>query len=143
MAKEIFCPVCEKDFELPKNELRKSTLQRGKTGGKVLIGCWKCARVLQVLDAPEGTDKEVVRWAAEAEKNDDWLSCVPLLDSETAKIPSGSNADLSYVRYQAGQGGDLLDRRAYMMRYGVDPLIHMTLNPSMGGAAFKITDSRR
>ena len=140
MAKSIFCPVCENDFELPKNELRKASLQRGKTGGKVLIGCWKCARVLWVKDAP---DEGVERWAAEAEKNDDWLSCVPLLDSETAKIPSGSNADLSYVRYQAGQGGDLLDRRAYMMRFGVDPLIHMALNPGMGGSVFKITDSRR
>ena len=135
MPKTIFCPVCENDFELPKNELRKASIQRAKTGGKVLIGCQACARVLVVQDAPE---EGVVEWAVKAETTDDWLSCIPLLDPEQAKIPAGYVGDLAYRRYRAGAGGSLLDRRAYMVAYGIDPLIHMSLNPGMVREAFDV-----
>jgi hypothetical protein len=140
MPETVFCPVCENDFKLPKNELRKAAIQRNKTGGKILIGCWDCARVLVVQGVPSDGVEE---WAAQAEKSNDWLSCIPMLDKVQEDTPTGSNADLKYIRYRSGANGPLMDRRAYMMAYGIDPLIHMALNPGMGGAAFKITDSRR
>lgn len=140
MPETVFCPVCESDFKLPKNELRKAALQRNKTGGHILIGCQACARVLVVQGAPSDG---VEQWAAEVEKSNDWLSCIPLLDKVPEDTPTGSNADLAYVRYRPGAGGPLMDRRAYMVTYGIDPLIHMALNPGTGGAVYKITDTRK
>jgi hypothetical protein len=130
---EIICPVCEEEISISAQDLKLASVQRGKTEGKVLVGCPKCARVLEVPDVPE---KGIGQWIATITENDDWLGCVPLMDEEQAKIPGGSVGDLAFKRYRAGQNGPLLDRRTYMWTYGVDPKIHMSLNPSMGAEPF-------
>lgn len=132
---KTICPVCESDIEIYGPELNLASVQRAKTGGNVLVGCPACARVLVVPDVPE---KGLNQWIATITENADWLGCVPLMDAEQAKIPSGMTGDLALRRYKAGEGGPLLDRREYMTKYGIDPKIHMSLNPSMGKEPFVV-----
>jgi len=130
---KTICPVCETDISIPGAEINLASVQRGKTAGKVLVGCPACARVLEAPDVPE---KGIGQWIAAIEENEDWLGCIPLMDEEQAKIPSGYVGDLALRRYKAGEGGPLLDRRAYMLKYGIDPKLHMQLNPGMGAKPF-------
>ena len=141
MAKlTTICSVCENDISIASKEIQLAVRQKGKTGGKTLIGCPKCARVLVIADAPE---TDVSQWVEKVSADEDWLGCVPLMDPEQAKIPAGTVGDLAFLRYKPGGGGEPLPRREYMVRYGVDPKIHVELNPGLGGDAFVITDSRR
>ena len=141
MAKLVtICPVCENDISIASREIQLAVRQKGKTGGKTIIGCPACARVLVIEDAPE---KNISQWVEKVSADDDWLGCIPLMDPEQAKIPTGTVGDLAFLRYKPGGGGEPLPRREYMVRYGIDPKIHTDLNPGLGGGTFVITDSRR
>jgi hypothetical protein len=137
---KTLCPVCESDIEIPSRDIQLAVKQKGKTQGKAVVGCPACARVLVVEDVPE---KDVSQWIETVSESDDWLGCIPLMDPEQAKAPTGYIGDLAFRRYKAGQGGEPLPRREYMMAYGIDPVIHIALNPGMSGTPFNITDSRR
>jgi hypothetical protein len=132
---KTICPVCESDISIPGAEINLASSQRGKTAGNVLVGCPACARVLVIPDVPE---KGIGKWIATIEENEDWLGCIPLMDEVPGIIPVGSVGDLALKRYRAGANGPLLDRRAYMMQYGIDPKLHMQLNPSMGAKPFEV-----
>ena len=141
MAKlTTICPVCENDISIASREIQLAVRQKGKTGGKTIIGCPACARVLVIEDAPE---KNISQWVEKVSADDDWLGCIPLMDPEQAKIPTGTVGDLAFLRYKPGGGGEPLPRREYMVRYGIDPKIHVELNPGLGDGTFVITDSRR
>lgn len=139
-ALKTICPVCESDISIAGKDIKLAVMQKAKTAGKPLVGCPACARVLVISDAP---DTDVSQWIEKVSESDDWLGCVPLMDPEQAKIPTGYIGDLAFRRYKPGQGGEPLPRREYMVRYGIDPKIHCELNPGLGGDAFVITDSRR
>lgn len=139
-ALKTICPVCESNIVVEQDEIKIATVQRGKTGGQILVGCPACARVLVIPDAPE---KGVFQWLEKMSNDPDWLGCVPLLNADQAKIPAGSEGDLAYIKYRPGGGGEPLPRREYMVRYGIDPKIHCELNPGLGNGTFVITDSRR
>lgn len=141
MAKlTTICPVCENDISIESKEIQLAVRQKGKTGGKPLVGCPACARVLVISDAPE---KDISQWVEKVSADEDWLGCVPLLNPDQVKIPAGTTGDLAFIRYKPGGGGEPLPRREYMVRYGIDPKIHVELNPGLGGGTFVITDSRR
>ena len=141
MAKlTTICPVCENDISIASRDIKLAVMQKGKTAGKTIIGCPACARVLVIADAPE---KDISQWVEKVSADDDWLGCIPLLNPEQAKIPSGATGDLAFIQYKPGGGGEPLPRREYMVRYGIDPKIHIDLNPGLGGSTFVITDSRR
>lgn len=139
-ALKTICPVCESDISISSKDVKLAITQKAKTAGKPLVGCPACARVLVIEDAPE---TDVSQWVEMVSESDDWLGCVPLMDPEQAKIPTGYIGDLAFRRYKPGQGGEPLPRREYMVRYGIDPKIHVALNPGLGGESFNITDSRR
>lgn len=141
MAKLVtICPVCENDISIASRDIKLAVMQKDKTAGKTIIGCPACARVLVISDAPE---KDISQWVEKVSADEDWLGCIPLMDPEQAKIPTGTVGDLAFLRYKPGGGGEPLPRREYMVRYGIDPKIHCELNPGLGGDAFVITDSRR
>ena len=141
MAKlTTICPVCENDISIESRDIKLAVMQKGKTAGKTIIGCPACARVLVIEDAPE---KDVSQWVEKVSADEDWLGCIPLLNPEQAKIPSGTTGDLAFIQYKPGGGGEPLPRREYMVRYGIDPKIHVELNPGLGDGTFVITDSRR
>jgi len=137
---KTLCPVCESDIEIPSRDIQLAVKQKEKTAGKTIIGCPACARVLVIEDAPE---KDISQWVEKVSADEDWLGCIPLMDPEQAKIPTGTVGDLAFLRYKPGGGGEPLPRREYMVRYGIDPKIHIDLNPGLGGSTFVITDSRR
>lgn len=105
MAKlTTICPVCESDISIASRDIKLAVMQKGKTGGKTIIGCPACARVLVIEDAPE---TGVSQWIEKVAESDDWLGCIPLMDPEQAKIPTGYIGDLAFRRYKPGQGGSL------------------------------------
>lgn len=141
MAKlTTICPVCENDISIASRDIKLAVMQKGKTAGKTIIGCPACARVLVIADAPE---KDISQWVEKVSADEDWLGCIPLLNPEQAKIPSGTTGDLAFIQYKPGGGGEPLPRREYMVRYGIDPKIHVELNPGLGDGTFVITDYRR
>lgn len=141
MAKlTTICPVCENDISIASRDIKLAVMQKDKTAGKTIIGCPACARVLVISDAPE---KDISQWVEKVSADEDWLGCIPLLNPDQAKIPSGTTGDLAFIQYKPGGGGEPLPRREYMVRYGIDPKIHTDLNPGLGDGTFVITDSRR
>jgi len=141
MAKLVtICPVCENDISIASRDIKLAVMQKDKTAGKTIIGCPACARVLVIEDAPE---KDISQWVEKVSADEDWLGCIPLLNPEQAKIPAGTTGDLAFIQYKPGGGGEPLPRREYMVRYGIDPKIHIDLNPGLWGSTFVITDSRR
>lgn len=45
MAKlTTICPVCENDISIESRDIKLAVMQKGKTGGKTIIGCPACAR---------------------------------------------------------------------------------------------------
>ena len=141
MAKlTTICPVCENDISIASRDIKLAVMQKDKTAGKTIIGCPACARVLVISDAPE---KDISQWVEKVSADEDWLGCIPLLNPEQAKIPAGTTGDLAFIQYKPGGGGEPLPRREYMVRYGIDPKIHIDLNPGLWGSTFVITDSRR
>ena len=117
--KEIvtICPVCEEDIIISPRELKIASQHRAETGGRVLVSCPKCCRVLAMPDPmPEG-EAELEAWATSVEE----CCCVPLLNDEDAREPAGCIDNLGKKVYRPGGGGPALMKRAYMARYGIDP----------------------
>ena len=105
MAKlTTICPVCENDISIASRDIKLAVMQKGKTAGKTIIGCPACARVLVIEDAPE---KDISQWVEKVSADEDWLGCIPLLNPEQAKIPSGTTGDLAFIQYKPGGGGEL------------------------------------
>jgi hypothetical protein len=131
----IICPICEEDIVISERELKIASQHRKETGGKVLISCPKCHRVLALPNPlPEG-EAELEEWATSVED----CCCVPLLNDEDVRMPNGCIDNLGKKVYRPGGGGPALMKRAYMFRYGINP---ETAWAEMGGGQqkpFKIT----
>ena len=117
--KEIvtICPVCEEDIIISPRELKIASQHRSETGGRVLVSCPNCCRVLVLPDPiPEG-EAELEAWITSVDE----CCCVPLLNDEDVKMPNGCIDNLGKKVYRPGGGGPALMKRAYMARYGIDP----------------------
>ena len=90
---------------------------KGSTGGKALVSCPQCSRVLVLpSDAPE-EDAALEAWIP----NVDDTMCVPMLSDSAIRIPAGMGDELGAKVYRPGGGGPALAKRPYMARYGIDP----------------------
>jgi len=111
------CPVCETDIVIAAREIKLASQHRKETGGRVLVSCLNCCRVLALPGPiPEG-EAELEEWATSVED----CCCVPLLNDEDVRMPNGCIDNLGKKVYRPGGGGQALTKRAYMARYGIDP----------------------
>lgn len=111
------CPVCEADITISDREVRLASQHRGETGGKVLVSCPECCRVLALPDPIPTGSAELEAWITSVED----CCCVPLLNDDLVRIPAGQENNLGKKVYRPGGGGPTLMKRAYMARYGIDP----------------------
>lgn len=130
--KEIttICPICEEDIIISPRELKIASQHRKETGGKVLVSCPECCRVLALPDPiPEG-EAELEAWSTSVED----CCCVPLLNDEDVRLPNGPIDNQGKKIWRPGSGGPALMKRAYMYRYGINP---ETMWAKMGGGERK------
>lgn len=114
---ETICPICEEDITISSRELKISSQHRKETGGKVLVSCPNCCRVLALPDPIPEEEAELEAWSTSVED----CCCVPLLNDEDVRIPNGVMDNLGKKAYRPGGGGPALMKRAYMARYGINP----------------------
>jgi len=132
---ETTCTVCENDISITEREIKLAIQHKGDTGGKILVSCPECCRVLVMpADTPEGSD--LVQWITDVQD----VVCVPILNDDYIRIPAGRETLLGKTSYKPGGGDRSLGKRAYMFRYGINPECALAKNPSMGGKPFKIGD---
>lgn len=112
---KIFCPVCETESQIDELELRIA--RRFAKNDDVLVSCKNCCRVLKVDIDGEAFPHRV----QEIIENEDWLPCVPFLDPEVLRMPSGMIDYHGLKLYKSGAGDEGLSRRDYMEKYGIDP----------------------
>lgn len=133
----ITCPVCEEDVTITAREIRLAMQHRNETGGKALVSCSNCCRVMVLPDnIPEG-DVELEEWIVKQAESNDWLACLRLLEPELEKEPLGCNDYNGKKLYIAGLGGQGLTKRAYMFAFGIDPE-RMLAKKGLSGKPFKI-----
>ena len=115
------CPVCDADITISEREIKIAVKRRADTQGTVLLTCPACCRVLVPDEgAPEG-DAELIQWIVQQVEDEGWLPCVRMLDPVLEKMPAGDIEHRGVKEYRPGSGDDLLPRRAYMLKYGIDP----------------------
>ncbi len=124
------CPVCEHDMEITARDLKLAIRHKSETGNKILVHCPTCCRALRMPDDMPTKETEIDAWVGSVE--DDWESCVPMLDDTQARTPSGSYSDLGVTVYKPGSGGKAVGKRIYMYKYGINPECYLAKNPSMG-----------
>ena len=118
---ETICPVCDNDITILERAIKIAVKRRADTGGRVLLTCPECCRVLVPDEgAPEG-EAELIQWIAAKAEEEGWLPCIPMLDPMHEKMPSGSVTHHGVKEYRAGKGEAMLTRRPYMLKYGIDP----------------------
>lgn len=128
---ETICPVCDNDITILERAIKIAVKRRADTGGRVLLTCPECCRVLVPDEgAPEG-EAELIQWITTQAEEEGWLPCIPLLDDTLARMPSGSVSHHGVKEYQPGGGNEKLTRRPYMMKYGIDP--ECSLKQQRGG----------
>lgn len=114
---KIICPVCEEDIAISAREIKLAVRHKASTGGKVLVSCPQCSRVLVLPgDAPQD-DAALDVWIPDVSDT----MCVPMLSDTAIRIPSGQANELGAKVYRPGGGGPALAKRPYMARYGIDP----------------------
>lgn len=129
---ELICPVCENDISISTREIKLAISHKKETGGNVLVSCPECCRVLVMpLGVPEDTEA-VEQWITDVDN----VTCVPLLNGDYVRIPSGSITLLGRTTYKPGGGDTALPKRQYMFRYGINPECAVSKNPSLGGKPF-------
>ena len=128
---ESICPVCDADITISERDIKIAVKRRGDTEGQILLTCPACCRVLVPNEgAPEG-DAELIQWIVQQAEDGGWLPCVPMLDPMLEKMPAGYVEHLGVKEYRPGAGDDPLPRRAYMLKYGIDP--ECSLRKQRGG----------
>ncbi len=85
----VICPVCDKDIVIPERAITIAVKRRSETGGKILLSCPECCRVLIPAEDVPTADTELRQWIVEKAETQNWLECIPLLDDIVAKMPSG------------------------------------------------------
>ena len=90
---------------------------KGSTGGKALVSCPQCSRVLVLPGDAPADDVALEAWIP----NVDDTMCVPMLSDTAIRIPAGIAGELGAKVYRPGGGGPALAKRPYMARYGIDP----------------------
>ena len=133
---ETTCPVCENDISITEKEIKLAIRAKPDTGGKILVSCPECCRVLVMPEGmPEGAD--LAQWITDVQD----VVCVPILDDDYIRLPSGGGIEiLGKKTYKPGGGDQALGKRAYMYRYGINPECAVAKNPSVGGKPFKVED---
>ncbi len=136
---KIDCPVCEEEVEISARDIRLAIQHKNKTGGKALVSCPECCRVLVLPEGVPESGDALEEWVTkEAENPEDCCGCVPVLDENVVKTPTGGYKDLNVWYYRPGGGGNALRKREYMLEYGINPECYMNKNPSMGGKPTKV-----
>lgn len=138
------CPICEQDVTITVREIELSLQHRGETGGKALVSCSKCCRVMVLPEqvSSEGGKMDLEEWLLQPENVDgDWCPCVRLLDEEQEKEPAGDIDSHGKKLYRPGGAGDPLMKRPYMAKYGINPecmLAKMRANPGVTAGGRKV-----
>jgi hypothetical protein len=127
------CPVCEEDITISEREIRLAIQHKQDTGGNVLVSCPNCCRVLVMpVNMPEGAELE--QWITNVED----VVCVPILNDDYIRLPTGKTVLLGKTTYMSGGGDAALMKRPYMFRYGINPECALAKNPSEGKKPFVI-----
>ena len=127
------CPVCEEDITITDRDIKLSIQHKGDTGGKILVSCQNCCRVLVMPeDMPQGADLD--QWITDVGD----VVCVPILNDDYIRIPAGKTVLLGKTTYMPGGGSGALMKRPYMFRYGINPECALAKNVSEGGKPFVI-----
>jgi len=114
---KLICQVCEEDIVISEREIKLAVRHKAATGGNALISCPHCSRVLVLpADAPED-DVALEAWLPSVADT----MCVPMLSDTAIRIPAGVAEELGAKVYRPGGGGPALAKRAYMLRYGINP----------------------
>jgi len=128
---KAICPVCDNDIVIPDRTIKIAVKRKADTGGRVLLTCPECCRVL----VPEGDvpaeEKYLTQWIVQMAEDDNWLPCIPMLDPMHEKMPTGYVSHHGVKEYRSGAGDEPLTRRAYMLEYGIDP--ECSLKQQRGG----------
>jgi hypothetical protein len=130
---EVLCPVCENDISISAREMKLALSHKKETGGKPIVSCPECCRCLLLPEMPEnGADLE--QWITDVSD----AVCIPMLDDEYIREPTGYSSHLGVRVYTSGAGETGLPKRTYMFKYGINPECAIAKNPNMGGKPFKI-----
>jgi hypothetical protein len=93
------CPVCEEDITITDRDIKLSIQHKGDTGGKILVSCQNCCRVLVMPeDMPQGADLD--QWITDVGD----VVCVPILNDDYIRIPAGKTVLLGKTTYMPGGG---------------------------------------
>lgn len=131
---QLICPVCEEDIEIADREIKIAIQHKKDTGGNVLVSCPECCRVLVMpKDMPVG-NAELDQWVTDVQD----VVCVPILNDDYIRIPTGQSDLLGKKTYMSGGGDTALMKRSYMFRYGVNPECALRKNMSLGSKPFKV-----
>lgn len=114
---ETICAVCENDIVIPGREILLASRQKATTGSRVLVGCPRCFRALVLPEGSPVDETALEAWIGSIEDT----MCVPMLNEEDIRLPSGMIDNLGKKAYRPGGGGPALQRRPYMFKYGIDP----------------------
>ncbi|MCK9569466.1 hypothetical protein M0R72_11050 [Candidatus Pacearchaeota archaeon] len=114
---KLICPVCEEDISIAEREIKLAVRHKAATGGKALISCPLCSRVLVLPEPVPEDDAALDAWIPSVADT----MCVAMLNDEAIRIPAGMQNDLGKKAYRPGGGGPALSKREYMARYGIDP----------------------
>ena len=120
---DTLVPCCDQEVKISVAQILRGIMHEklGETAGRVLVGCPNCSTAL-VMDPAMPTDFPLFqKWVVQQEEDPDWNPCVPLLDERIAAEPNGSVTIGGKTQYRPGDGGPLLNRYQYMMKYGIDP----------------------
>jgi len=123
MSVKVICPNpgCDKDIELEPGKILRAKLRQKQTTGKPIIGCPLCCHIMVLPNVIPDDPVMFEQFISELEKSNDWLGeCVPMIDPTMIRMPSGSQTIHGTTLYSSGTG-ELLDKYAYMVVYGIDP----------------------
>jgi hypothetical protein len=111
------CPICEEEITITGREIKLASQHRKETGGKVLVSCPKCCRVVALPDPIPDGEAELEEWATDIKD----CCCVPILNEEDVRLPNGIIDNQGKKAWRPGGGGPALMKRLYMFRYGINP----------------------
>ena len=123
------CFVCEEDITITERDIKLAIQHKKDTGGKVLVSCPNCCRVLVMPEDMPEEGADLAQWIT----NVDDVMCVPMLEEDYIRIPAGKTTILGKTTYMPGGGSGGLMKRPYMFKYGINPECALAKNASQGG----------
>jgi len=134
-------PGCDKDIMIPGAKIKRAVMRRGYTKGLALVPCPECAHVMKLPEDMPTKPDMLEQYIVEFEESGNYLDCIPFLDSMNEVLPAGFEIRAGTTLYRPGGGGKLLDKYAYMVKYGIDPETAYNMG-KVAKEPFKITNGR-